>query len=605
MKEINAIEFVDLSKSFGSIKANQNISFAVKKGTIHALIGENGAGKSTLMSILFGLYEPDSGYIKVNGQQVSITGPNDAKKLNIGMVHQHFKLVNVYTNLENVILGVEPKRKNSPGVIDYAPAIEKIKTIQNVFKLDFDLNNKSSNEAVSTRQKVEIMKMLYQDSEILIFDEPTAVLTDQEIQGLLETFRLFKKQGKTIIFISHKLNEIKEVADYATVLRHGKVTGNFKVSDVSIEQMAQMMVGSNITHAANTDRGQNISDEVLFEMKNVSTKSAKPLRDFSLKVHAGEIVAIAGVEGNGQQDLEYVVSGLMNPLKQEGVDSQINLKKTELIKRKFDLFFSNKVKKLYFKTLVLFFLICLLVASIIVVAITKNQLFKMMFITYIVVFALIIIGFGLVLTLEFIKMSKLKKLKDNEYIDLKDYSTFERSQMGLSYIPSDRHKHGLVLDFKISENTQLRRLWDKTLQFFGIFKIKNIKNEFNSIKDKYDVRGTKNGISQARSLSGGNQQKFIVGREMNSEHDFILILQPTRGLDVGAIQNIHQNILEERAKGKGILLISYELDEVLSLADRIVIINNGRNVLNKKAYEVDRTEIGVYMSKHNNEQGGQ
>ncbi|TNK93631.1 sugar ABC transporter ATP-binding protein, partial [Mycoplasmopsis pullorum] len=248
-----------------------------------------------------------------------------------------------------------------------------------------------------------------------------------------------------------------------------------------------------ITHAANTDRGQNISDEVLFEMKNVSTKSAKPLRDFSLKVHAGEIVAIAGVEGNGQQDLEYVVSGLMNPLKQEGVDSQINLKKTELIKRKFDLFFSNKVKKLYFKTLVLFFLICLLVTSIIVVAITKNQLFKMMFITYIVVFALIIIGFGLVLTLEFIKMSKLKKLKDNEYIDLKDYSTFERSQMGLSYIPSDRHKHGLVLDFKISDNTQLRRLWDKTLQFFGIFKIKNIKNEFNLIKDKYDVRGTKNG----------------------------------------------------------------------------------------------------------------
>ncbi|WP_180337842.1 hypothetical protein [Mycoplasmopsis pullorum] len=199
----------------------------------------------------------------------------------------------------------------------------------------------------------------------------------------------------------------------------------------------------------------------------------------------------------------------------------------------------------------------------------------------------------------------MKKLKDNEYIDLKDYSTFERSQMGLSYIPSDRHKHGLVLDFKISENTQLRRLWDKTLQFFGIFKIKNIKNEFNSIKDKYDVRGTKNGISQARSLSGGNQQKFIVGREMNSEHDFILILQPTRGLDVGAIQNIHQNILEERAKGKGILLISYELDEVLSLADRIVVINNGRNVLNKKAYEVDRTEIAVYMSKHNNEQGGQ
>ncbi|SYV97754.1 simple sugar ABC transporter ATP-binding protein,P59-like protein, partial [Mycoplasmopsis edwardii] len=327
MKKINAIEFNNISKSFGSIKANQNISFEVQKGSIHALIGENGAGKSTLMSILFGLYEPDKGTIKVNDKEVLIKGPNDANALGIGMVHQHFKLVDVYTNLENIVLGAENFNKTTR-IIDYGPAIRKIKTIQNKFNLHFDLNKQTGKETVATQQKVEIMKMLYRDSEILIFDEPTAVLTDQEIKGLLNTFKLFREQGKTILFISHKLGEIKEVADNATVLRHGQVTGNFAVKDVSIEEMANRMVGGEVENARNTysDTSKN---QVILDIQNVSTTGEKPLKNISLQVKSGEIVAIAGVEGNGQTDLEYVVSGMKKPS-----SGSIRLTRTNLIEHK-------------------------------------------------------------------------------------------------------------------------------------------------------------------------------------------------------------------------------------------------------------------------------
>ncbi|SJZ49074.1 ATP-binding cassette domain-containing protein [Mycoplasmopsis verecunda] len=727
----NAIEFINISKSFGSIKANQNISFDVKKGTIHALIGENGAGKSTLMSILFGLYEPDEGIIKVNNKEVLIKGPNDANKLGIGMVHQHFKLVDVYTNLENIVLGDEDYRKYSR-VIDYKQAIKKIKTIQETFELHFDLNRLTGKETVATQQKVEIMKMLYRDSEILIFDEPTAVLTDQEIQGLLNTFKLFRDQGKTILFISHKLAEIKEVADNATVLRYGKVTGNFKVADVSIEEMANRMVGGEIEIARNeyTDTSNN---PVIFKLENITTNGEKPLKNVSLDIREGEIVAIAGVEGNGQSDLEKVVAGMIKP-----ITGDVLFKKTDLVKSRyesvskeqkiknisltlftilfvyisiilysipastvdrsaifmilgicFDLFavtslvvlinslygskirkyiishrepmkkeFSKKAKK-WLKTISIIMLvvnilifglsftqmdtwqyvsIAALVISFISVSTgltvarkSLKQLFAknnenrvrnilttisltvtfIMTIVSLAVFmwptALVALLLLLISYLVFFATTTPEKEKvedfDDSFIKLNNLSVYEISKLGLSFIPSDRHKHGLVLDYSIKNNTVLRRLWDKTYQSFGIFKNKNITKENNEIIEKYDVRGARKGSSMARSLSGGNQQKFIVGREMNAPHDFILILQPTRGLDVGAIKNIHERILEEKKQGKAILLISYELDEVLALADRIAVINTGEILTVKEAKNLSRTEIGMYMA--HKEKGGE
>ncbi|MFV8475302.1 ATP-binding cassette domain-containing protein [Mycoplasma sp. Z663] len=751
MEKNNAIEFINISKSFGSIKANRDISFEVQKGTIHALIGENGAGKSTLMSILFGLYEPDEGIIKVNNNEVLIKGPNDANRLGIGMVHQHFKLVDVYTNLENIVLGDEDIN-NVTRVINYKPAIKKIQTIQEMFNLQFDLNRMTGKETVATQQKVEIMKMLYRDSQILIFDEPTAVLTDQEIQGLLETFKLFREQGKTILFISHKLAEIKEVADNATVLRHGQVTGNFKVADVSISEMANRMVGGEVEIARN-EYSDTSKNEVIFSLKNVSTDGEKPLRNVSLDVRSGEIVAIAGVEGNGQHDLEHVASGMIKP-----IAGEVLLKKTDLIKEKFEKVQKAKKKRniilslatilFIYIALVLFFVpsvdlsskviyqilggffilfgvitlgivftnlygaklrtlnlnvighfeqditkkqknilkytflsgiasaalsfmfsfsfinadmtgisimiffaalsivlfmtnmvyvfanktlshkfatkknmsaifsqeavaILTLVGTIVVgsYAITKNML-SIMQVTGILAVVLsaiaLILVFSITLTYFTITETVEKDSEDSDFIRISDLSVKQISEIGFSFIPSDRHKHGLALDYSIKDNTILRRLWDKTYQKLGIINKKNVKKETDEIIEKYDVRGARKGYSISRSLSGGNQQKFIVGREMNSPHDFILILQPTRGLDVGAIKNIHERILEEKKNGKAILLISYELDEVLALADKIAVINTGEILAVKEAKNLTRTEIGIYMAhkKSDDEKGG-
>ncbi|WP_036464803.1 ATP-binding cassette domain-containing protein [Mycoplasmopsis sturni] len=749
MKKINAIEFVNVSKHFGEIKANQNISFEVVKGSIHALIGENGAGKSTLMSILFGLYQPDKGHIKVNGKEVIINGPNDANKLGIGMVHQHFKLVDVYTNLENIILGDEPYNKNTR-TIDKQKAIKKIKAIQETFNLYFDLNNLTGKETVATQQKVEIMKMLYRDSDILIFDEPTAVLTDEEIQGLLNTFKLFKKEGKTIIFISHKLLEVKEVADNATVIRHGEVKGNFNVASLSIPEIASLMVGGDVEVIKN-QYSDSSNNDVILKISNVSTIGEKSIKNFNLDIRSGEIVAIAGVEGNGQTDLEYAISGM-----KEIASGKVLLKKTQFVKQKFaELDKINKIKKISFLVLSILFLI----SSIPLFAINSTNLLNN---SVQIVYGIILVIFGFVLGTLFIKQvfgSRIKSLyldgkihyeklfnkkeltfqkimnhntlillslifiifligistklfdnyytifggislglgilsfifillnfaiyhkkvkmhvqlknkkiindvliysvsvlsffvlffsaiiigrqaikilgilttifsfllllifwimlfivstsliiiqrtnKNNDYVELNDLNVFQASQLGLSYIPSDRHKHGLALDYSIKENTVLRRLWDKKYTFFGIFKDKVIKQETLSIIDKYDVRGARNGISKSRSLSGGNQQKFIVGREMETPHDFILIVQPTRGLDVGAIKNIHERIIKEKQAGKAILLISYELDEVFALADRIAVINEGQLVTIQNADKLTRTDIGVYMANKQHKGG--
>ncbi|QNM93531.1 ATP-binding cassette domain-containing protein [Mycoplasma sp. Pen4] len=778
MERTNAIEFINISKSFGSIKANREISFAVEKGTIHALIGENGAGKSTLMSILFGLYEPDEGIIKVNDKEVLIKGPNDANKLGIGMVHQHFKLVDVYSNLENVVLGDETYN-NVTRVINYGPAIEKIKTIQKMFNLHFDLNKKTGTESVATQQKVEIMKMLYRDSEILIFDEPTAVLTDQEIQGLLNTFKLFREQGKTILFISHKLAEIKEVANNATVLRHGQIKGNFRVADVSIEEMAERMVGGEVEIARN-EYSDTSKNEVVLSLKNVSTDGEKPLRNVSLDVRKGEIVAIAGVEGNGQTDLEYVISGMIKP-----VSGEVTLKKTKFTKERENLVSKESKKKnviltisslisLYFGIILLYLpsitkdietlfrvlggslvmfgftlIIVLLlkiygaklrvvknIANLTIKKQTTNKEFRLYkaltIFTFIVgVLSLIVaflgigvnpqdstisvqsfyivFGFTIAFALLFLIIVSLSLTtktffnqksdnttqtdmiiqktkqrrnvvssilsvvsiltafasvvilivllvsaqsvdssyvinatnsvlfipfvalvatsfvfyllavitffvlsadanaaaeKESDYITISDLTVTEISKLGLSFIPSDRHKHGLALDYNIRNNTILRRLWDKRYQKATVLNAKNITTDTADIIDQFDVRGARNGYSISRSLSGGNQQKFIVGREMLTPHDFILILQPTRGLDVGAIKNIHEKIIAEKKAGKAILLISYELDEVLALADKIAVMNTGEILAVKPANQLTRTEIGMYMA-HKNEGGAQ
>lgn len=610
MKEQNAIEFIEISKYFGQIKANQDISFEVKKGTIHALIGENGAGKSTLMSILFGLYEPDKGVIKVNNKEVLIKGPNDANRLGIGMVHQHFKLVDVYTNLENIVLGSEDSNKYTK-IIDYKYAIKKIQTIQETFNLHFNLNNITGKETVATQQKVEIMKMLYRDSEILIFDEPTAVLTDQEIQGLLETFKLFRKQGKTILFISHKLGEIKEVADNATVLRHGKITGNFKVADVSIEEMANKMVGGEVEIARN-EYSDTSNNPVVLKLNNISTSSEKPLKNVSLEIKSGEILAIAGVEGNGQTDLEYVISGMIKPTQGEILLSKTDLNK----KRSKEIQKKNKINSFISLGIsILSLVISIILFTFPTTTTDQRYIFTLLGAT-LVILSLILMSvfiskeYGIYIKRKFTNWKKviwknkepIIQKPENEFINLTEHSVSNISRLGVSFIPSDRHKHGLVLDYNIKSNTILRRLWDSEFVKFAILREKSIVKENQSIIQKYDVRGARNGFSQARQLSGGNQQKFIVGREMNTPHDFILIVQPTRGLDVGAIKNIHEQILDEKTQGKAILLISYELDEVLALADKIAVINGGEILAIKETKDLTRTEIGVYMA-HKKEGG--
>lgn len=592
----NAIEFVNISKSFGKIKANKNISFNVKKGTIHALIGENGAGKSTLMSILFGLYEPDEGFIKVNDKKTLILSPNQANDLGIGMVHQHFKLVNVYKNIDNIILGDETTFSKFK-IINRKPSIKKIQNIQEKFNLHFDLNKQTGTEPVSIQQKVEIMKMVYRDSEILIFDEPTAVLTDEEIQGLLETFRLFKEQGKTIIFISHKLKEIKQVADYATILRHGEVTGNFKVADTSVEEMAKLMVGGQVETILNSHSGTN-NKEAILKIENVTTKGDKPLKNFSLDVHSGEIVAIAGVEGNGQLDLEYVVSGLKKP-----TSGSIKLKKTELIKDNY-----NKMLKRDKKTNIVYSSILSIIALVIIILMSLSKVMSNvipinLMITLCSLLLIIIIPILIIYLVNLfrnIKAIQEFNIDKSDFIDISKLSTYKISQLGFSYIASDRHKHSMILDYTVFDNMQSRRLWDTKYVKFGVFRRKNIKKDLDIIIDKFDVRGARKGNSLSRSLSGGNQQKFIVGKEMENPHDFIIILQPTRGLDVGAIKNIHEKILQEKSKGKGILLISYELDEVIALADTIAVINEGQLSVVRESKNLSRAEIGVYMSHKKN-----
>ncbi len=496
------IEMINITKVFPGIIANDNITLRLKKGEIHALLGENGAGKSTLMSVLFGLYQPDGGEIRKNGELVQINNPNDANDLGIGMVHQHFKLVEIFTVLENIILGVEP---NKMGFIQKKEAREKVLKLSEKYGLRVDPDALIEDITVGMQQRVEILKMLYRDNEILIFDEPTAVLTPQEINELLQTMRGFANEGKSILFITHKLNEIMAVADRCTVLRKGKFIGTVDVKDTTKEELSRMMVGRDVSFKV--EKKESKPEDVVLSIRNLSVPSKihkkDAVRDVSFDIRRGEIVCIAGIDGNGQTELVGAITGLEKP---STGSISINGK------------------------------------------------------------------------------------------DITRAPIRRRSIEGISHIPEDRHKHGLVLDYKLEENLVLQRYWQPEFQNKGFIKFDAVRKYANKLIDKFDIRSGQGPITIARSMSGGNQQKAIIAREIDKNHDLLIAVQPTRGLDVGAIEYVHKQLVETRDAGKGVLLVSFELDEVMDVSDRILVMYEGEIVGDLDPKKITVQELGLYMS---------
>lgn len=495
------IEMLHITKKFPGIIANDDITIKLKKGEIHALLGENGAGKSTLMSVLFGLYQPEEGEIRMNGQKVEINDPNDANKLGIGMVHQHFKLVHNFTVLENIVLGAEDVKN---GMLYMKDAREKVMAISQKYNLNIDCDALISDITVGMQQRVEIIKMLYRDNDVLIFDEPTAVLTPQEIEELMQIMRDLAAEGKSILFITHKLNEIKAVANRCSVLRKGKYIGTVDVADVTKEQMSEMMVGRKIN--LNVEKDDAHPTDTVLSVKNLVVNKGghkNAINNISFDVKKGEIVCIAGIDGNGQSDLVYALTGMSD--------------------------------------------------------ITEGQI-----------------------------------ILNGE--DISHKSIRYRNTHGISHIPEDRHKHGLVLDYPLSYNMILQRYFEPEFSKSGFLKFKEIEDYSKQLIDQFDVRSGQGSQTIARSMSGGNQQKAIVAREMARDHNLLIAVQPTRGLDVGAIEYIHKKIVEERDNGKAILLISLELDEVMNLSDRILVIYEGEIVGELDPKKTSFNELGLYMS---------
>ena len=495
------IEMNGITKKFGTLIANDNINLKVKDREIHAILGENGAGKSTLMSILFGLYQPDKGEIKIDGKKVIINNPNDANNYNIGMVHQHFKLVENFSVLENVILGVE--NVNKLNKIDYSSPRKEISRIVSEYKLNLNLDSKISDLTVGQQQRVEILKMLYRNSDILIFDEPTAVLTPQEIIELMKIMKNFTKEGKTIILITHKLNEIKEVADRTTVLRRGKQVGVLEVKNVSTQEMAELMVGRKINF--NIDKNTIKKGNVVLEVKNLTLKKKNIdiVKKVSFSLREGEILGFAGIDGNGQTECVYGLTGIS-------------------------------------------------------------------------------------------KISDGKVMLNS--VDITNSSIRERYTLGMSHIPEDRQKYGVVLDFDLKSNLVLQEYYTSKFQNKQFLKFNEIKNYSDDLIEKFDIRSERGSNTFVRSMSGGNQQKAIVAREMSRKHNCLVAVQPTRGLDVGAIEYIHNRLLEERENKKGILLFSLELDEIFKLSDRILVMYEGEIVGEFNPTETSKEELGLYMS---------
>ena len=508
------IEMRNITKIFPGIIANDNITLQLKKGEIHALLGENGAGKSTLMSVLFGLYQPEEGQIYKNGKPVQINNPNDANDLGIGMVHQHFKLVQVFTVLENIILGVETTKL---GFISKKEARKKVVALSKSYGLNVDPDALVENITVGMQQRTEILKMLYRDNDILIFDEPTAVLTPQEIEELMQIMKSLANEGKSILFITHKLNEIMQVADRCSVLRKGAYIGTVDVKNTTKEELSNMMVGRDVKFVV--DKKESNPTEEVLELENLCVfdkiHKKDSIHDVSFKVRKGEIVCIAGIDGNGQTELVHAITGL-----------------------------------------------------------------------------------------EKIKSGKVKLNIDGEMRDVSHTSIRYKNTHGISHIPEDRHKHGLILDYSLEQNLVLQRYLEPEFQSHGMIRFKEVRKYAERLIQEYDVRSGQGPITISRSMSGGNQQKAIIARELDRKHNLLIAVQPTRGLDVGAIEYIHKQIIQSRDSGAGVLLVSLELDEVMNLSDRILVMYEGEIVGELDPKKTTVQELGLYMAgaKRNGEE---
>ncbi|WP_316572841.1 ABC transporter ATP-binding protein [Neobacillus sp. YIM B06451] len=504
------VEMKHITKRFPGIVANDNVSIGIKKGEIFALLGENGAGKSTLMSILSGMYEPDEGEIYIRGEKVHISSPNHAAKLNIGMVHQHFKLVSDYTVTENIILGVEPTNKFAGlfPYVDIRNTNRKIEQLSKNFGLEVDPTKKIADLTVSMQQRVEILKVLYREAEILIFDEPTAVLTPQEIDFLLNIIEGLRDAGKTIILITHKLEEIKKVADRCAVMNKGKLVDVLDVKETSTRHMARLMVGREVNFES--DKTPAVFKEEVLKVENLTVKNEdgfEVVKDVSFTIHSGEIFAIAGVADNGQVEIADAIAGLTS--------------------------------------------------------VSGGKVFL-------------------------------------QGKDITNESIRNRTETGISYIPEDRQSFGLVLDFDLSTNLALKQYYRKPFSRKGILDEDEIEQFGGKLIDKYDIRSGQGTKTQVRSMSGGNQQKAIIAREIELQSPLMIFVQPTRGVDIGAIENIHKMMIQERDRGKAILLVSLELDEIMNVADTIGVIYNGQLQKIAGSGSVTANEIGEYMmgAKH-------
>lgn len=503
MEQPYAIEMLNITKRFPGIVANDNITIQLKKGEIHALLGENGAGKSTLMSVLFGLYQPEEGKIRKDGKDVKIENPNDANDLGIGMVHQHFKLVECFSVLDNIILGVEP---NKLGFLNKAEARKKVTELSEKYGLHINPDALIEDITVGMQQRTEILKMLYRDNEILIFDEPTAVLTPQEITELMQIMKNLAAEGKSILFISHKLGEIMSVADRCSVLRKGKYIGTVNIADTSAEELSAMMVGRNVNFHVHKEEAK--PGKVVLDVQNLTVASNlhknDAVKNVSFKVREGEIVCVAGIDGNGQTELVYALTGL-----EAAAGGRIEL---------------------------------------------LGQ-------------------------------------------DITNLSIRKRNDMGISHIPEDRHKHGLVLDYSLEDNMILKRYYEPEFSGkFGIMNKANIRKYAEKLIEQYDVRSGQGAATTARSMSGGNQQKAIIAREIDKNPELLIAVQPTRGLDVGAIEYIHKQLVAQRDAGKAVLLVSLELDEVMDVPDRILVMHQGEIVGEFDPKNVTQEELGLYMA---------
>ena len=500
MAHENVIEMREITKIFGEFVANDKINLELRKGEIHALLGENGAGKSTLMNMLAGLLEPTSGEIVVNGKSEKLDSPSKAASLGIGMVHQHFMLVEAFTVAENIILGSEVTNK---GVLDLKKANADILELSERYGLAVDPTAKVEDISVGAQQRVEILKTLYRGADILIFDEPTAVLTPAEILELMEIMKTLVKEGKSIILITHKLDEIRAVADRVTVIRRGKSIQTVGIEGATNKDLAEMMVGRSVSFVTEKEEAQPkevvlaISDLVVNENRGVPA-----VKELSLDVRAGEIVGIAGIDGNGQSELIQAITGL------------------------------RKVK------------------------------------------------------------SGSIKIKGQEVVGL---SPRKITEMNVSHVPEDRHRDGLVLEMMLSENIALQTYYKEPLSKNGVLNYNQINSYARKLMEEFDVRAA-NEIVPASALSGGNQQKAIIAREVDRNPDLLIVSQPTRGLDVGAIEYIHKRLIADRDKGKAVLVVSFELDEILNLSDRIAVIHDGKIQGIVKPSETNKQELGILMA---------